>query len=62
MPFPQIRTGNALMYYPEANVLVSRSVDPQSKTPAFKNVLVEIHGEAAADKNASVGERGAIVS
>ena len=48
VPFRQIRTGNALMYYPEANVLVSRSVDPQSKTPAFKNVLVEIHGEAAA--------------
>jgi len=47
VPFPQIRTGNALMYYPEANVLVGRSVDPQSKTPAFKNVLVEIHGEAA---------------
>ncbi|MFP6692841.1 MAG: FdhF/YdeP family oxidoreductase [Pirellulales bacterium] len=40
--FPQIRAGNALMYYPEANVLVSRQVDPVSKTPAFKGVTVEI--------------------
>jgi anaerobic selenocysteine-containing dehydrogenase len=40
-PF-DIRPGNALMYYPEANVLVPRSVDPQSKTPAFKSVLVEL--------------------
>ena len=40
--FPDIRAGNALMYYPEANVLVARQADPQSKTPAFKGVLVEI--------------------
>ncbi len=37
-----IRAGNALMYYPEANVLVPRAVDPESGTPAFKNVLVTI--------------------
>jgi molybdopterin-dependent oxidoreductase alpha subunit len=37
-----IRPGNALMYYPEANVLVPRSLDPQSKTPAFKSVLVSV--------------------
>lgn len=30
------------MYYPEANVLVPRDVDPRSKTPAFKAVLVEV--------------------
>jgi hypothetical protein len=30
------------MYYPEANVLVPRDVDPQSKTPAFKSVLIEV--------------------
>lgn len=41
-PFDQIRAGNALMYYPEANVLVSRTVDPASKTPAFKSVLVDV--------------------
>jgi len=40
-----VRAGNALMYYPEANVLVPRDVDPRSKTPAFKSVVVEIVGE-----------------
>jgi anaerobic selenocysteine-containing dehydrogenase len=40
--FPEIRAGNALMYYPEANVLVPRHVDPKSKTPAFKSVLVRV--------------------
>jgi molybdopterin-dependent oxidoreductase alpha subunit len=38
--WPEIRPGNALMYYPEANVLVPRSTDPRSKTPCFKSVLV----------------------
>jgi len=38
--FDKIRAGNVLMYYPEANVLVPRHLDPQSRTPAFKNVLV----------------------
>jgi molybdopterin-dependent oxidoreductase alpha subunit len=41
-----IRPGNALMYYPEANVLVPRDVDPQSKTPAFKSVMVELVPES----------------
>jgi molybdopterin-dependent oxidoreductase alpha subunit len=41
-PFPNIKPGNALMYYPEANVLVPRHVDPQSRTPAFKSVLVSL--------------------
>ncbi len=40
--FPKIRAGNALMYYPEANVLVPRSSDSQSRTPAFKNILVSV--------------------
>ena len=40
-----IRAGNALMYYPEANVLVPTTVDPLSKTPAFKAVLVTIAAE-----------------
>jgi molybdopterin-dependent oxidoreductase alpha subunit len=43
--FPEIRAGNVLMYYPEANVLVPRHIDPQSKTPAFKNVLVSIEAD-----------------
>lgn len=41
-PFDSIRPGNALMYYPEANVLVPRRADPLSKTPAFKGVIVEV--------------------
>ena len=40
--FDKIKAGNALMYYPESNVLVPRTLDPQSKTPAFKNVLVRV--------------------
>ena len=40
--FDAIRTGNALMYYPESNVLVARQADPKSKTPAFKGVVVWI--------------------
>ncbi|MEX2139485.1 MAG: FdhF/YdeP family oxidoreductase [Pirellulales bacterium] len=40
--FPDIRAGNAAMYYPEANVLVPRTVDPRSKTPAFKCVVVAV--------------------
>ena len=54
-PFPEIKPGNALMYYPEANVLVPRHVDPLSKTPAFKNVVVSLepwpHGEFAVAKS-----------
>jgi len=40
--FEQIRPGNALMYFPEANQLVSRQVDPLSRTPAFKNVVISV--------------------
>jgi anaerobic selenocysteine-containing dehydrogenase len=40
--FEAIKPGNALMYFPEANVLVPRTLDPQSKTPAFKAVVVTI--------------------
>ncbi len=44
-PF-DVRSGNAIAYYPEANILVPRDVDPQSKTPGFKSVLVEILPES----------------
>ena len=40
--YEKIKPGNALMYYPEANVLVPRHLDPESRTPAFKNVLVSV--------------------
>ena len=44
--FADIRPGNALMYYPEANELVARDADPDSKTPAFKGVVVRIEKQA----------------
>lgn len=37
-----IRAGNAAMYFPEANVLVPRRIDPRSRTPAFKSVQVTV--------------------
>ncbi len=40
--FPKIRAGNAAMYYPECNILVPRSSDPRSRTPAFKAVPVTL--------------------
>ncbi|MEC8241764.1 MAG: molybdopterin dinucleotide binding domain-containing protein, partial [Planctomycetota bacterium] len=40
--YEEIRPGNAMMYYPEANVLVPRQADPQSKTPAFKNIPISL--------------------
>ena len=46
--FAEIRPGNAAMYYPEANVLVSRDLDPASKTPAFKGVVIQIEVESLA--------------
>jgi molybdopterin-dependent oxidoreductase alpha subunit len=45
--FDAIKSGNAAMYYPECNVLVSRHVDPQSKTPAFKGVVITIEFKPA---------------
>ncbi len=41
-PYEAIKPGNALMYYPEANALVPTHADPQSRTPAFKCVVVEV--------------------
>ncbi len=40
-----IRAGNAAMYFPEANVLVPHAVDPLSKTPGFKHVVVTLEAE-----------------
>jgi len=37
-----IRPGNLAMYYPEANLLVPRRVDPASGTPAFKSISARI--------------------
>jgi anaerobic selenocysteine-containing dehydrogenase len=38
----EIRAGNLAMYYPEANAIVPRRLDPQSKTPAFKSVKAKL--------------------
>jgi len=38
----EIRDRNVALYYPEANVLVPQRIDPNSLTPAFKSVPVEI--------------------
>jgi anaerobic selenocysteine-containing dehydrogenase len=46
--FSTIKPGNAAMYYPEANVLIGRMVDPQSRTPAFKSVVVQLTRESTA--------------
>ena len=43
-PF-DVRAGNVVMYYPEANILVPRTVDPLSKTPGFKGISVVIEPE-----------------
>jgi molybdopterin-dependent oxidoreductase alpha subunit len=45
-PFPPLRVGNAAMYYPEANVLVPRHADAQSRTPAFKSIVVTVEPES----------------
>ena len=42
-PF-DIKEGAVLMYYPEVNSLISRAVDPLSKTPGFKSNIVAITG------------------
>ena len=45
-----IRAGNALMYFPETNVLVPTTTDERSKTPAFKSVLVTVVKRGASRK------------
>jgi len=37
-----IRAGNIAMYYPEANQIVPRKLDSQSRTPVFKRVCVKV--------------------
>ncbi|MGF1535284.1 MAG: FdhF/YdeP family oxidoreductase [Elainellaceae cyanobacterium] len=38
-----VRRGAALMFYPEANVLMKGHIDPRSQTPAFKRVPVLVY-------------------
>jgi hypothetical protein len=51
--FPEIRPGCVAMYYPESNVLVPKTADPLSRTPAYKRVAVTI----AADEPGAGGGR-----
>ena len=37
-----IKPGNVMTYFPEANVLVPQGNDPRSKTPSFKSVRVSV--------------------
>ncbi len=63
----EIAHGCALMYYPEANVLLPNPVDPRSKTPAFKSTVIAvaplengerlIRPEALASRSATSRER-----
>jgi len=41
VPYP-ITPGNIMMYFPEANILVPRAADPQSRTPSFKSIEVSL--------------------
>lgn len=45
--FDRLRPDCAAMYFPEANVLMDRRVDPRSRTPAFKAVPVRIEPATA---------------
>lgn len=38
-----VRRGAALMFYPEANILMKARIDPRSQTPAYKRVPVLVH-------------------
>ncbi|MDA0875282.1 MAG: histidine kinase, partial [Bacteroidetes bacterium] len=40
--FDRIRPGNAAMYFPEANQLLDRRVDADSRTPAFKGSWITL--------------------
>jgi len=55
-----IRAGNALMYFPEANVLVPTTTDPDSKTPAFKAVPVTIEPDGVLINGAAEQAAGRI--
>ncbi len=53
-----IKAGNAAMYFPEANVLVPAAIDPDSKTPAFKCVLVTVERVVTSVEGSLSGREG----
>jgi molybdopterin-dependent oxidoreductase alpha subunit len=40
--FVELPAGNLAMYYPEANAIVPRRLDPASGTPAFKSIVARL--------------------
>ena len=40
--FAPLPRGNLAMYYPEANVLINRRIDPAAATPAFKSARARL--------------------
>jgi molybdopterin-dependent oxidoreductase alpha subunit len=40
--YGDVRSGAALMFYPEANILMKASIEPRSGTPAYKRVPVVV--------------------
>jgi molybdopterin-dependent oxidoreductase alpha subunit len=50
-----VPAGNGVMYFPEANVLIGRQVDAESRTPAYKGCVVRV--EALARGGPEVRER-----
>jgi molybdopterin-dependent oxidoreductase alpha subunit len=40
--FAPLPPGNLAMYYPEANVLIPREIDPESGTPVFKSTVARL--------------------
>ena len=53
-PF-EIKAGNAAMYFPEANTLVPVTTDPDSRTPAFKSVMITLEPEPVLRPNGTNG-------
>ncbi|MGB5975711.1 MAG: molybdopterin dinucleotide binding domain-containing protein, partial [Nodosilinea sp.] len=45
--YGDVRAGAALMFYPEANVLMKARVEPRSGTPAYKRVPVAVFAPVA---------------
>ena len=44
--FGEVRSGAALMFYPEANVLMKARIEPRAGTPAYKRVPVAVFAGA----------------
>lgn len=48
--FAALKPGNAAMYFPEANRLLDRRVDPRSRTPAFNGAVVSIEKAVSSEQ------------